>query len=547
MLAELHVKDLALVEDVWLEFGPGLTVLTGETGAGKTVLVSALKLLLGERADSTLVREGSDEAVVEGRFVLDGHDVVVRRRLSAEGRSKCTVDGEMATVAMLTELLGPHVDLHGQHEHQALLSPSRHAGYLDRFVGAAADEARERYQEAWRSMSDARERLASVEAALADRDRKADYLRFQVSDIDGVAPRDGEDEELKARLPRLRHGERLTGAASAAWSALKDDGGTSDSLSAAITALGQAHGLDPELDEIASVLERLDVELTEAASSLRGYTESVEHDPAALDETERRLQQLSDLTRKYGPTIAEVIAVRDRAAADLALLEEGEGALDRARAEVDSAATALREAASRLTGARDTGVAPFTERLAAAVAELALPKASFEVTRLPLEFEAWTSDGPERVEFLFASGPGESPRPLAKVASGGEVSRVMLALKSVLGGADAVPVLVFDEVDAGIGGTTALAVGRRLASLSRSHQVLVITHLPQVAAHAASHIVVEKAPSGSRTVTTARPVEGDELVTEIARMLAGDASSTARAHARELLESAAAAVAEKGR
>ncbi len=547
MLSELHVKDLALVEDVWLEFGPGLTVLTGETGAGKTVLVSALKLLLGERADSTLVREGAEEAVVEGRFVLDGRDVVVRRRLSAEGRSKCTVDGEMATVTMLADLLGPHVDLHGQHEHQALLSSSRHAGYLDRFIGQAASEARERYREAWRAMADARERLTTVEAALADRDRKADYLRFQVSDIDAVAPRDGEDEELKARLPRLRHGERLTGAASAAWAALKDDGGAADSVSGAIASLSQAHGLDPELDAITEVLGRLEVELTEAAGSLRHYTDGIEHDPAALDETERRLQQLGDLTRKYGPTIAEVLLVRDRAAAELALLEEGEGALDRARVEMETAAAALREAAAVLVASRDAGVAPFTERLAGAVAELALPKASFEVARLPLEFEAWTADGPERIEFLFASGPGESPRQLAKVASGGEVSRVMLALKSVLGGADAVPVLVFDEVDAGIGGATALAVGRRLASLARSHQVLVITHLPQVAAFAGNHIVVEKAASAGRTVTTASPVEGDDLVTEIARMLAGDASSTGLAHARELLESAASASAEKGR
>ncbi|MGB4442071.1 MAG: DNA repair protein RecN [Coriobacteriia bacterium] len=546
MLTELHVKDLALVEDVWLEFGPGLTVLTGETGAGKTVLVSALKLLLGERADSSLVREGAEEALVEGRFVIEGRDVLVRRRLSAEGRSKCTVDGEMATVAMLAELLGPHVDLHGQHEHQALLSSARHAGYLDRFIGDAAVDARSSYRAAWSALGDARDALNAAMAALADRDRKADYLRFQITDIDAVAPRAGEDEELRARLPRLRHGERLTGSAGAAWSALKDEGGVSDALSVALSALAQSDGLDPALDALAEVLSHLDVDLAEVAASLRDYTESVEHDPAALDETERRLQQLSDVQRKYGPTIDDVLRTREDAAAEIALLDEGEGALDRLHAVAETAEAELRAAASELVSLRDEAVAPFTVRLAAAVADLALPDASFQVARHPLDMGAWTSDGPERIEFLFASGPGESPRPLQKVASGGEVSRVMLALKSVLGAADAVPVLVFDEVDAGIGGATALAVGQRLAALAGDHQVLVITHLPQVAAYATGHIVVEKALSDGRTVTSARSIEGDDLVTEIARMLAGGASSTGMAHARELLESAAAAGAARG-
>ena len=269
MLTELHVRDLALVEDVWLEFGPGLTVLTGETGAGKTVLVSALKLLLGERSDATMVREGASEALVEGRFILAGREVLVRRRVSAEGRSKCSVDGEMATVTMLAELLGAQVDLHGQHEHQALLSPSRHAAYLDRFVGTAASDALEEYRAAWHAASHARSRLDEIERALVDRDRRADYLRFQVADIDATAPREGEYEELEARLPRLRHGERLTGAASAAWASLRDEEGASDRLSAALGALSGAHGLDPALDALGETLRALDVELQELAANVR--------------------------------------------------------------------------------------------------------------------------------------------------------------------------------------------------------------------------------------------------------------------------------------
>ena len=538
MLSELHVRDLALVEDVWLEFGPGLTVLTGETGAGKTVLVSALKLLLGERADSTLVRQGADEALVEGRFLIDGTDVLVRRRITAEGRSRCTVNGEMATVTMLAELLGAHVDLHGQHEHQALLSPSKHAAYLDRFIGEGAEDALSRYRDAWQQAAGARTRLRDIEGVLADRDRRADYLRFVVADIDESAPREGEVDELEARLPRLRHGERLTVAANAAWAALKDDEGVSDRLSAAQSALAAARDLDPALDAIAEVVARLDVELQDAASALRDYAQGIEHDPAALDATERRLQQLVDLTRKYGPLLDDVIRTRDEAARELTLLDEGEAGMERARGELADAEAGVREAAAELIAARDAATEPFTSGLAAAAADLALPNATFAVTRTPLAFDAWTSEGPERVEFMFASGAGESPRPLVKVASGGEVSRVMLALKSVLGAADSVPILVFDEVDAGIGGATALAVGLRLASLARDHQVLVVTHLPQVAAYAGSHIVVAKADTPDRAVTTAGRVEGEDLVAEIARMLAGGSSSASLAHARELLESA---------
>lgn len=539
MLCELHVRDLALVEDVWLEFGPGLTVLTGETGAGKTVLVEALKLLLGERADSALVRQGASEAVVEGRFIVDGRDQVVKRRISAEGRSRCSVNGEMATVGMLGELLGGEVDLHGQHEHQALLSVGKHAGYLDRFIGRDATDALGRYRSAFGEMRQAVAALAEIEARLAERGRREDYVRFQIGDIDGVAPRPGEDLELAAQLPRLRHGERLAAAASAAFAALKDEGGASDGLTVAAGALTQAAGLDPALDALADAIAALDVEVQEVAGGLRAYAEGVEHDPAALDRAERRLHELTDLMRKYGPTMDDVLAARAAAARELELLDAGEAGLEQARGAVAEARSRLESAAAELSRVRAQAIDAFVDRLGAAAADLSLPTATFAVATTPLSPDAWTVDGPERIEFLFAAGRGEAPRPLARVASGGEVSRVMLALKGVLGGADDVPVLVFDEVDAGIGGATALAIGARLAALSSDHQVLVVTHLAQVAAHADAQIVVTKAESAGRTVTTARALADEEREGEIARMLAGGASETGLAHARELLAAAA--------
>jgi DNA repair protein RecN (Recombination protein N) len=539
VLSELHVRDLALVEDVWLEFHPGLTVMSGETGAGKTVLVEALKLLLGERADSTMVRQGADEAVVEGRFVVDGADVLVRRRLSAEGRSRCSIDGEMATVSMLADLLGGLVDLHGQHEHQALLSPSQHARYLDRFIGTPAEAALFAYRAAFVAKRDAERALAELESALADRDRREDYLRFVIADIDAVSPREGEDDELTARLPRLRHGERLAAAASGALESLRGEGGASDATATAASMLRGASGLDPALDETARTVERLDIEIQEVASTLRAYVESVEHDPLALDETEARLRDLGDLARKYGPTLTDVLAARDSANAEVERLDSGGAGVERARDVLRQAREALIAAADELTEIRDAHAETFTARLRDAAAELALPNATFSVARARADETAWTADGPERVEFLFSPSAGEEPRPLARIASGGEISRVMLALKSVLGTADAVPVLVFDEVDAGIGGATALAVGRRLAALADEHQVLVITHLPQVAVFADHHVVVTKVERGDRTVTAAREAADEEREAEIARMLAGSTSSVSLAHARELLEEAA--------
>ena len=546
VLAELHVRDLALVEDVWLEFPHGLTVLTGETGAGKTVLVEALKLLLGERADSTMVRQGASEAVVEGRFLADEGELLVRRRITSEGRSHCTIDGEMATVGMLAQRLGSLVDLHGQHAHQALLSPGLHVSYLDRFIGVAALDHRAAYRDARIRERAAATRLEELVSALSDRDRRSDYLRFVIKEIEAAAPLEGEDDELTARVPRLRHAERLAGVARAAFDALKSDSGASEALSMSQSSLGGVSGLDPVLDDIAAAIDRIDVELQEIAAALRGYAEDLEYDPAALEEVEARLHRLGDLKRKYGPALADVIRTAGDATRELALLDAGEAGLADARAEHERAAAALVGAAETLARVRAEAAEPFCEHLTHAAAELALPGAIFAVQRTPLARGQWTDDGSERIEFLFSSGPGEDPRPLAKIASGGEISRVMLALKGVLGSADSVPVLVFDEVDAGIGGATATAVGRRLAALAGSHQVLVVTHLAQVAAFADTHVVVRKEYGDGRTTTSAQLVSGDERTAEIARMLSGETSATALSHAAELLTSITAPAPEEG-
>jgi DNA repair protein RecN (Recombination protein N) len=542
VLDELHVADLALIEDVRLELKPGFTVLTGETGAGKTVLVGALGLLLGDRADPGMVRAGAEEAVIEGRFTLAGVERVARRRVSAEGRSRCYLDGEMATVAALSEALGAAVDLHGQHDHQALLSSGTHAAHLDRFIGDSARAALAAYGESWRAAAEAAAELRTLLEATRDRESRLESLRLLVADFDSVAPRPDEDVQIEARLPQLRHGERLAEAASAAFALLRGEGGASDAVASAAGVLRPVLGLDPALDRLAEALDGASLALDDAGAGIRDYGESVDYDAAGLNDAEARAAALTVLKRKYGPSLADALEARDAALASLDALESGEEGLRRAEERVDAAERSLSTSATLLGEMRAASAQGFVEKLGEAARELSMPRAAFDVRIEDLDRSGWTADGHQRIEFLFASDAGEPLRPLARIASGGEVSRVMLALKTVLGSADVVPVLVFDEVDAGIGGATAVAVGRQLAALAGDHQVLVVTHLAQVAAFADHHLVVEKGTSDGRSVTRVHEVAGDARVAEIARMLSGSDSPKGLAHARELL----AEVAGKG-
>ncbi|MDP2182459.1 MAG: DNA repair protein RecN [Actinomycetota bacterium] len=540
MLEELHVRDLALIEDVRLEFGPGMTVLTGETGAGKTALVGALKLLVGERADSTLVRAGAQEALVEGRVVGTDGELVAVRKVSADGRSRCWIDGGMATVGQLAEGLGPHFDLHGQHEHQALLSPPQHVGYLDRHIGEAATGALAAYRVALGGYRDAVSTLRRLESELADSERTGDYLRFVTREIEAVAPHPGEDAEIDRRLPMMEHGERLTAAASEAFASLRSDGGAGDALARAQSVLARVAGLDPALD---SLTDRLTVALAavdDIGGEIRDYGGAIEYDPAALNTAQARLSALASLKKKYGPHLDDVIRTAAESAERLDRLECGASSLGEAQDRVATAKGDLEAAAGQLADVRGRAVPGFVSALGDAVSDLAMGGVRFDVGTADLAFEEWTEDGPQRVEFLYAPGSDQPARPLSKIASGGEVSRVMLAMKGVLGKADRVPVLVFDEIDAGIGGATADAVGRRLRQLAADHQVLVITHLAQVAVHGDAHIVVEKTDEDGAVRTRAREIDEQERVLEIARMLSGSDTGTSRAHAEELLASARA-------
>ncbi len=535
MLEELRVRDIALLREGDLEFGPGLTVLTGETGTGKTALLSALKLLVGERADSSMVRDGAAEAIVEGRFLSKGEELLVKRRVGSDGRSKCYLDDSMSTVAALAQRVGPLVDLYGQHEHQSLLDTASHVRHLDRWIGEEASRALAAYQEARSASLEADRRVEQVRSELAQAALDIDAHTFALMQIDEVGPREGEYEELDARLPILQNAERLAECAQAALSGIRDEGGAADCVARSRAELLRVTSLDPEMERYAERLKEAAVLLDDVGSDLRTYRDSVDHDGTELQRTLDRLGAIDGLMRRFGPRIEDVFERRERAARALELQQDGDGALQRA---TEEAATALAELVGRaeaLSALRRANSQPFLNELGAAIDDLGMHGASFTVSVTDLPQSAWGPSGPHRVEFLFSPGPGASPRPLAKIASGGELSRVMLALKGVLLGDDEVETLVFDEIDAGIGGATALAVGRRLALLARTYQVVVVTHLAQVAAFADAHLLVEKDVGESETVTRVRPVRDDERVLELARMLAGTTDSEALAHARALL------------
>lgn len=540
-LVELAVTDFGIIEHVRLVLGPGMTALTGETGAGKTLLIGAIDLLLGGRADPAMVRTGCDEAVVEGRFLIDGEEVVLARVVPNDGRSRAYVNGRMATATVLGEHARALVDLHGQHAHQSLLAPGVQRAALDQFASVDLAPLREARAER-RRIAAALEELGGDAGARA---READLLRFQINEIEAAALTDADEDaaldELEDRLAgAVAHRE----AASRAVASLAGDDAAVDLVGAAVADLD---GRAP----FAGLLERLravQAELTDAAAELRTTGEAIEDDPARLAEIRERRQLLVELRRKYGSapsdaspeggagTLADVMAYGDDAARRL---EEIDGHDARAAA-LDREGAAAREAEARIAAgvgaARRGAAADLASAVEANLAELAMANARFAV-------EVGATDPGDDVTFTLAANPGSAPGPLAKVASGGELARAMLALRLVLSVAP--PVLVFDEVDAGIGGGAALAVGRSLAALGADHQVLVVTHLPQVAAFADAQIGVRKEVADGVTVARATPLSAEERVVELSRMLSGTPESDrVREAADELLHLAAR---ERGR
>jgi DNA repair protein RecN (Recombination protein N) len=526
MLLELRVRDLGVIADLRLLLGPGMTAVTGETGAGKTLVVEAIELLVGGRADPVLVRPGADEAWVEGRFLDGDEEIVLARAVPAGGgRSRAYIDGRMAPVSALAEAGRALVDLHGQHAHQSLLSAATQRAALDAFGGHDL-----------RPVAEARDRLRAAESSLAalggdarSRARELDLLRFQLEEIAAADVTDAdEDRALEGEEDRLADATASREAALAAHDLLLEDGGAMDAVGAALAAVAGR----PPLAGFVDRLRGLQAEISDAASDLRAAGESLQDDPARLAAVRERRNLLRELRRKYGDTLADVLAFARDTAARAEELESHDARVAELENEREQARQALRKAEAALGKQRRASAPALAAAIQGRLQELAMARATIAVA-------VGEDDPGDDVTFLLAANHGEPVLPLAKVASGGELARAMLAARLVLSAAPST--LVFDEVDAGIGGEAAVAVGRALAALGRQSQVLVVTHLPQVAAFADAQVAVRKAERDGRTVAEAVVLDDETArVVELSRMLSGQPESeTARGHAEELLTVAA--------
>lgn len=551
MLVELSVQNVAIIDQAQLALGPGFTVLTGETGAGKSLFVDALELALGGRADTDLVRSGAVRAVVAATFDLTSRPEVaeraielgaaledgllyIQREVLAEGRSQARIAGRAVPVSTLRELGEMLVDLHGQHDHQSLFRPERHVEFLDAWAG---EEARRRLQDVQISLQErnaTRAKLAALRGASRDRERRLDLIRFQIDEIGEAKIEAGEYEVVQGALRRLRSLDKIQ---SLLQSALEDLAERETSAEGAIAQtlrpLEEAARLDTGVQPGLDLIREASVNLSEGVRSLREALGGLESDPEALAAAEERLDLLNKLRRKYGDDETQILAYFDEIVSELALLEQAEEGVEGLTALIEEQESRLLQMAEALTSLRKEKAEEFARLVERELAELGMEKAVFCVR---IEAKEIDETGADAVEFDFSSNAGEPPRPLAKIASGGEISRAMLAIKAALAGRAGVPTLIFDEVDTGLGGRAAAMVARKMERLAESYQVLSVSHLPQIAARANRHFRIEKVASESRTRTEISELGPEQRIDEIARMLAGEQiSESARANARELL------------
>jgi len=542
MLAELAIDDLVLIARARLQFSPGLNVITGETGAGKTLLAQAIGLLMGQKGGDDLIRPGADRALVQALFESGDETLAVARELPRGGRSRAHRDGMLSSAASVEETLRRRVAFYGQLEQAKLLQLERQLDLLDAAAPEELAPLVAEYGAAYDLAQRLERRLKETRAASRDREREMDLLRFQVEEIDAAQLDPGEDERLTQERERLRHADKLLERVGGALTLLsgEDEGGADDGLRAAQRRVGEAAALDGALEQLASRLGSLTVEVEDVTLALRAYLDELDADPARRDALEVRHDKLQALKRKYGATVADVLVYATEAAERLAALERSEADEAELLQGLASAQAQALAIAGRLTQARRKLAPAFSQRVEAELRQLAMPHARFEVTLLP-RGEGWEALGPrgaEEAELLFSANPGVPPRPLRQTASGGELSRAMLALKSLVTLGDDVETLIFDEVDTGIGGVTASALGERLGALAERTQVICITHLPPVVAYADRHFAITKTSDARKgaTETVIAEVDGEERLAELCRILgAGPEDVGARRHAEELL------------
>lgn len=549
MLTDLTIKNIAIIDKLQISFKPGLTVLTGETGAGKSIIIDAVGLIMGGRASAELIRSDEEEAVVEAMFdisdepeirqlLIDSgfeceNDLLIKRSISRSGKNRIFINGGMTTLSILSDIACRLINIYGQHESQTLLRPENQLMLLDAFAGT--NQMREDFSQAFRRLQSIREKRDSLDEYEREAARKFDLLSFQSQEIEDAQLKPGEDEDLEERRHLLANSEKLCVTSSDAFERLYGgDGAILGQLRRISLAINDIATIDHTLDEVSSSLENAYLQLEDTSISLRDYSSRIESDPIALQSINDRLDLISKLNKKYGPTVNDVLTFKQKIDNDLEFLNLQKMDRNKLELEYSELETALRARGKELTVRRTSAALSLKSALEAEAHQLAMKNAIIEIVIIPLEDPR--PNGFERIEFLFSPNPGEIPRPLAKIASGGELSRLMLAIKQVLPEGD-VLTLIFDEVDTGIGGATSELVGRKLKRVADSQQVLCITHLPQVAVFADQQLLVEKLITDGRTSTRVIELDQDERTREIARMLAGATiTNSALKHAAEMLQ-----------
>ena len=561
MIEEIVIRDLGVISEAKLEFGPGLTVLTGETGAGKTMVLNALGLLLGERSDSSAIRKGQEQAFVEGRWLLadsaiarirelgielDDQELLVNRSVSAEGRSRAALSGKSVPVGILSEIGEQLVVVHGQSNQIRLRSAAAQREALDQFAGDELAKILLEYSSVYASWKQSSTRLNELTTQLEARAREADQIRSAVEELTALDPKPGEDIELAEKASKLTHLEELRIAATESHNQLSTEG--FDDSSDAITLVGKARRAleavsehDPELASLAEQLKEIGFSLNETSASISGYLASLDSDGSQeLEQVQQRRADLTSAMRKYGPTLEEVISFLENSGARLLELDSSDKEIQGLTALEQSLGNQANSLAKSITDLRTKAASSLAKAVTAELSALAMTGASLEVTVTSGELGV---HGADQVAILLSAYPGAEPRPLGKGASGGELSRIMLAIEVVLAKSELAPTFIFDEVDAGVGGAAATEVGKRLATLAQNAQVIVVTHLPQVAAYATRHLRVLKSVSDQYTATDVVRLEGEAVVEELARMLSGlSESESGKTHAKELLELAKASI-----
>ena len=555
MLTRLKIANIALIDKSDIVFDAGFSVLTGETGAGKSILIESVGFVLGERASRENIRTGADRAAVEATFLLDqsspartfleahqldnGDELVLYRELSTSGRNVCRVNGTLVNTAELKELGDLLVDLHGQHAHQSLLNVETHLGLIDAYAKSNGDRLKDRVEEARQSALKIAHDLHVLKSNLRERERRIDTIRYQIKEIDAVAPVDGEEEQLEADRSKMRNAETIVEGLNAAYEALFSESGALSSLTEARDALNRIGEYDPAYRAMSERTDDAYYAIEDVAYELRDGREAFRFDPEFLEQTESRLAALMNLKRKYGATLSEVIEYRDRLEAELNVLTDGDNQVDALEAAYADAVNTFGKLAKMLSDRRKEAARVLCKEAVGQLNDMGMQSAKLEAAFTELSVDQLSETGIDAVEFLLSANRGEPLKPLTKVASGGEMSRIMLAMKAALSDADRIETLVFDEIDTGISGMVANTVARKMRALGEKHQVLCVTHLPQIAAYADAQYVAYKYSDAQKTHSITRRLTESERPKELARIMGGEETDkSAMEHAKTLLTSA---------